>query len=260
MYYLDTNVFISLGKKIRKIKNSSKCITSSLTIMEILKNLRQENYSNKRSYLKNIWQTEILIDWDTLNQKIDQSFGNFTSDPLQQKLKEVFESIIKFKDYDNFATIQNNQAIKEINDYLNLYNEKLRSMMNNPENNKQIQKSLYNGDIKKSDLDYHEMKNTLYKLAILSFSLYDPTLNYMSYNRLLDTALLIQIEQTLNFILDNKKLKNNDTVDHYHFFYFQNRTYKMVTDDKRVLHLTKKVLGNRRAISLDEFKTTQFLR
>ena len=54
-----------------------------------------------------------------------------------------------------------------------------------------------------------------------------------------------------NYLI-TERMKYNDYVDIFHLVYLQNRTNKIVTDDKEFRRLVKKVLGKRRSLTTNQ--------
>lgn len=106
--YLDTNVIITLGKKVSII---SQCITSSLTIIELFKNLNNGNYIGKRSLFRTINEAKIFIDWDTPLQKLKSAFGYSTTDPLRNKIEQLYDKIIKTDNFTDYNNEHNSQIL-----------------------------------------------------------------------------------------------------------------------------------------------------
>lgn len=106
-YYLDTNVVYNLKRLPEQILAES--YTSFLAILEIVAGIDESSYLKRRSALKAVVDSKLLIYWDTPDMIIFDSFNAYNdfsmSDGMVNELKNAMLKCIAFDSYHDFSKI-----------------------------------------------------------------------------------------------------------------------------------------------------------
>jgi len=270
-YYLETNAIIQLESQILEIHNINKCYTSCLSILELIKNLNDKNFNRQKQRLTWIKESGLKIDWSFIYSKIAYSYGFSVKDVFQSGLKHVYSLIL------NNYTLQDllcDPDSKETLDWVDAFsfqaNSEVRSSMNNIAN-QSITKNQYPSRKRKAVIKFVESKFPQMKALVdnqdVNIRLFANTArraankeNCLSiddvakrYNHLLDYFLIASGEYFQNMFREDWAIKKNDLLDICHFIYLQ-KSSVMVSNDQRILMVSRKILGNKKAFTVDDFK------
>lgn len=113
MYYLETNSLISLKNKLQQPVISSRCYTSSLSIVEILKYLNKRSFYVKRNLLLALKESTISIDWDLPSYKSFSAFPAVRNHgDKSDELKTIHALILNSESYEEFLKKQKQAKIQ----------------------------------------------------------------------------------------------------------------------------------------------------
>lgn len=273
MYYLETNALITLNNEISIYKQNS--FTSAFSIFELISGLNNKNFNIRKKALQNIYSCKLPIVW-FLPESITATAFSYRGIKYQDfravGLKKLSLELMNSNNLDSFETKTNPEKynltfFKELDIYystrfidstINL-NNKLKQIIEDERNTngdllgefgKEFIKNLPNDLAINHSMTINAIVENIANGAELATGkIVNREQLYNSYNHSIDTFVeaftLFASQKSSEF----KHPAENDFFDLHHLLYLGNNPrYFIITNDKMVSKITKKV------ISIENFK------
>jgi hypothetical protein len=122
-YYLDTNAVRRLGKNLSKVAEVS--YTSSFTVFELLSGITGSDYNARKSALKNIRDSKLLIESDMPIDRMSRAFGydKILNGVTPTDLANITDAVLESTDFKNLR--ERNKTLQPNLNWLQRFDERL---------------------------------------------------------------------------------------------------------------------------------------
>ena len=108
-YYLETNALIGLSSHLHEL-GGKDIFTSSLSIFELISGITEDTYQRRKTILKKVIDSGVIINWDTFKDKLTKPFTDAYSDPERDNYSKMTKIVLEsnsFEEIDELCVSKN---------------------------------------------------------------------------------------------------------------------------------------------------------
>ena len=253
MYYLETNIISNKDIMNEILGYTDKSFTSSFAILEMLKGLNKNTYSIKREILLLLKKCNLAINWNTPEDQIYSSFPGLVDVRYEEyinKLKNIIETIYNESEYEEALRLYKEKSRSDFTDIDRLYTKYQMYVLNLFDANEQQILNTVSKDVLGFICNHIVEQYMIGKNPTTQESDHLYMHLYNIYNNKLDIAIKGFQEYVYKYC--SKKPNKNDFIDIMHLLYLENRSCRIVTNDKKLSSIC--IIGERKyCLSSKEF-------
>ncbi|MEQ9302833.1 MAG: hypothetical protein RJQ14_02885 [Marinoscillum sp.] len=269
-FYLETNAIRKLSKNLNSVARP-ECFTSILALVELLSGIDSERqYNVRKTIISNVYESKIYVDFDSSVEKFLNSYGIPFKLDFELEYIKIVETLLESNSYQDFIKKADSNN-KTVWDFIKKLDTELSLTLKRAFSGK-FQELKESDDVKSvrsiseewwsnfSISDIEKYTSDLMNRHASSISR-TPELNPQNrsqdelinnYNGSIDTAILFEALYRDSKILWGGEVGRNDNADLAHLFYLNDLTTAIVTDDKPLTKLIRKLMPER-VLSCNEF-------
>ena len=279
MYYLDTSAVRTLGKKLVDFSSQFPCMTSALTVMEIIAGIdltSDNDFSLRKSALENLEKSQVRIKWVFHEQILSRAFGLDDDKHYQMlgmKLRRIKNIVLNCQSRSKFLETLENKENRNIFDHFVAWDTHISNKYTETEwseiktSLKKHQKiAVFDEDeiinmkkLGESLLGRHNELNysmSIWSLASSVSGEPEPMEAYNNYDQSIDIFVKAFSIQGAKDISQQRTPGRNDGADLYHLLYINEGDTLISNDNRQSEYIND--LKNRYGFAVEVKKASEF--